>query len=648
MTSFRLRIMAQVLPFLLITPGLALAQAPPTRGQATAALNAAPNPAAAQYTRQQIDQMVAPIALYPDQLLGQVLMAATYPPQLVEAAQWLDDPKNADLKDDAMVAALDPLPWDPSVKALIVFPQVIAMMTEHIDWTQALGVAFATQQAEIMNRVQALRQLAVKSGQINKMKQVSVRREGPAIVIASAQPDRVFVPVYNPTIVYGQWPHPQYQPVYLPPPRRYAEARGVVVETIGPGVQVYGYRVVQPLWGWSRPDWRTQRITVNTVEYTRITRDVRVGPNNTWRRQGPVVLVAPSAAPRSAPAAVAIPAGTVAPGAAVAVVQLPQRAARQPDVIRVATPSAQPSPAAPAAAPTSTAQPSPVPTSPVPPVATPTPTPTAQPIPVPPAATPRPTAQPTPTPPAATPTTTARPSPTTPTATPTPTAQPSPAQPGSGKPAQTQATTAPPASPPTGTQADKPRPAGNRASEDPPGNRQTTTTAPGRPQGTATAPAIPSREPGAASRAANPAETAAKPVPDSAAPTPPPGPRGRGPDAAEARPATGPRSAPTAAPERPGGPGGAQPPATLASPPQSAPRGPERGNQRSPSEAQNPGAAEPPAAARRGAAPPDTGAQGTSAPAANAGPPAARRERPQDGAGPRPGGRPDDGDKKDR
>src|ERR1043166_5817211 len=135
MTSFRLRILAQVLPFLLITPGLALAQAPPSRSQASAALNQPSNPAAARYTRQQIDQMVAPIALYPDQLLSQVLMAATYPPQIMEAAQWLQQPGNAEIKGDALVAALQPLPWDPSVKALVAFPQVIVMLSEHIEWT---------------------------------------------------------------------------------------------------------------------------------------------------------------------------------------------------------------------------------------------------------------------------------------------------------------------------------------------------------------------------------------------------------------------------------------------------------------------------------------------------------------------------------
>ena len=332
MTSFRLRILAQTLPFLLIAP-LALAQTPaskgPSRAQATAALNQPANPGAAHYTRQQIDQIVAPIALYPDQLLSQVLMAATYPQQIAEAAQWLRDDGHADLKGDALVQALEPLPWDPSVKALVAFPQIVEMMSEHIEWTEALGVAFATQQAEVMARVQALRQLAMKSGKLKQVKHLQVRQEGPAIVITSAEPDRVYVPVYNPTVVYGQWQDREFPPVYLPPPREF------VGETIEPGFEVSrGFAVVAPLWGWSRPDWRADRITVNRTEYTRITRNVEIGPGDTWRHSGPVVLVAPGAVSRTTTLTTTdVPAGTVLPGLAAAVVSLPQRAAAQPNLI---------------------------------------------------------------------------------------------------------------------------------------------------------------------------------------------------------------------------------------------------------------------------------------------------------------------------
>src|SRR5436190_1613234 len=332
MISFRLRILGQTLPFLLIAP-LALAQTPaskaPSRAQATAALNQPANPGAAHYTRQQIDQLVAPIALYPDQLLSQVLMAATYPQQIAEAAQWLKEDGHAELQGDALVQALEPLPWDPSVKALVAFPQVVEMMSEHIEWTEAIGVAFATQQAEVMARVQALRQLAMKSGKLKQVKHLQVRQEGPTILIASAEQDRVYVPVYNPTVVYGQWQDREFPPVYLPPPREF------VAETIEPGFEVSrGFDVVALLWGWSRPDWRANRITVNRTEYTRITRNVEIGPGDTWRHSGPVVLVAPNAVSRTTTVTTTnVPAGTVLPGRAAAVVSLPQRAAAQPNLI---------------------------------------------------------------------------------------------------------------------------------------------------------------------------------------------------------------------------------------------------------------------------------------------------------------------------
>lgn len=346
MTAFRLRIVAQVLPFLLITPGLALAQAQPTRAEATAAVNPAAN-----YSQQQIDQMVAPIALYPDQLLSQVLMAATYPAQIAEAAQWLQDQTNSALKGDALVAALQPLTWDPSVKALVAFPQVIVMLNDHIDWTQTLGVAFATQQAEVMARVQALRQLAVKAGHFKQLSHLVVREEGPVIVIAPAEPNVVFVPVYNPMIVYGAWAERAYPPVFLAPPPSFA------LETIGPGIQVsVGYGIVAPLWGWSRPDWRDNRITINRTDYTRITQNVVLGPGDNWRRNGPVVLVAPSATGRSHTTA-SVPAGTVAPSKAAAVVSLPKRAASQPALIQTQKAASQPATAKPAEAQTTPAKP---------------------------------------------------------------------------------------------------------------------------------------------------------------------------------------------------------------------------------------------------------------------------------------------------
>src|SRR6202042_2749705 len=125
-------------------PAIAQPVQPPTQAEAQAAL--APAPAA--LTPAQLDQMLAPIALYPDQLLTELLMAATFPQQVVDSGKWLQDSGNAALKGDDLVAALQPLPWDPSVKSLIAFPQIIVMMNDHFDWTEALGIAFADQEVE--------------------------------------------------------------------------------------------------------------------------------------------------------------------------------------------------------------------------------------------------------------------------------------------------------------------------------------------------------------------------------------------------------------------------------------------------------------------------------------------------------------------
>src|SRR5882672_3804453 len=166
MKHFRHRALWATLPFLLAALPAGQAQMPqgPTRAEAEAALRPAPAPAS--FTKAQLDQMLAPIALYPDQLLTQVLMAATFPQQIVDANNWLQDANNAALKGDDLASALLPLPWDPSVKSLIAFPQLIAMMNEHLDWTEALGTAFANQQVETMARVQYLRERAMRAGQL--------------------------------------------------------------------------------------------------------------------------------------------------------------------------------------------------------------------------------------------------------------------------------------------------------------------------------------------------------------------------------------------------------------------------------------------------------------------------------------------------
>src|SRR5271163_5025022 len=129
----------------------------PAASAQVAAPPAVPPAAAPVYQPQQLDQLLAPIALYPDPLLAQIMMAATYPLEVVEAGRWVRDPNNSRLRGDALDAALQQQTWDPSVKSLVPFPQILVMMDDHLDWTQALGNAFLADQAAVMDSVQRLR-----------------------------------------------------------------------------------------------------------------------------------------------------------------------------------------------------------------------------------------------------------------------------------------------------------------------------------------------------------------------------------------------------------------------------------------------------------------------------------------------------------
>jgi hypothetical protein len=331
MNARRLGTLTRALPFLFAVPGLAFAQpvSAPTRAEASAALQ--PQPPAATFSQAQLDQLLAPIALYPDQLLLQVLMAATFPPQVVDAGKWLQDSNNASLSGDQLVATLQPLPWDPSVKSLCAFPQIITMMNEHLDWAEALGQAFGAQQVAVMARVQFLRQLAMKSGRLKSTPQLRVEREQTEIVIAPENPAQIYVPVYNPAVVYGAWPDADAPPVYLPPPPRFYEGE------IGAGI-VFGaaFVVAAPLWGWGHPDWRRHEVIIDPGRYRRITNVTNITQNNiiiqnnTWRRTAPVVLVPEAQRPRPAAAAAPLP-GTVS---TTAIRPHPAPGARPAEVVR--------------------------------------------------------------------------------------------------------------------------------------------------------------------------------------------------------------------------------------------------------------------------------------------------------------------------
>jgi uncharacterized membrane protein YgcG len=166
-------------------------------------------PAYTTQTPAQLQQLVAPIALYPDSLVAQVLAASTFPAEIVEADRWLQD--NSSLKGDALAQAVDQRNWDPSVKALTAFPSVLGNMDKNLSWTSSLGDAYYNQQQDVMDAVQVMRQKAQTSGNLKSTDQQTVEAQGSTIVIQPANPQVVYVPAYNPWVVYGgpiaPWPY---------------------------------------------------------------------------------------------------------------------------------------------------------------------------------------------------------------------------------------------------------------------------------------------------------------------------------------------------------------------------------------------------------------------------------------------------------
>ena len=171
------------------------------------------------FRQEELDQMLAPIALYPDPLLSQILMASTYPLEVVQAARWLK--ARPGLKGHDAVKSVEHLDWDPSVKSLTAFPQILVMMDSKLEWTERLGEAFLAQQADVMDTIQGLRRRAEAAGTLRSNEQMSVARQGEVIVIQPPAPDVVYVPYYSPLVVYGPWWWPSYPPVYWAPPPYY-------------------------------------------------------------------------------------------------------------------------------------------------------------------------------------------------------------------------------------------------------------------------------------------------------------------------------------------------------------------------------------------------------------------------------------------
>ena len=235
---------------------IALAPAGPVQAQQTYASTRGQAP----FAQEQLDQMLAPVALYPDALLAQVLMAATWPLEVVEADRFMR--QNPGLSGDALADAVEATPWDPSVRALTQFPSVLAMMGEQLEWTGQLGDAFVAQREQVMDTVQALRARARAAGNLDSTDQQRVVVRNEVIVIEPVYSGLLWVPYYDPRVVFGVWWRPAHRPffwvppvVYRPPHFADVYARGFVRGPVVP---------LRPrLWIDAQPVWRDRYVVID-------------------------------------------------------------------------------------------------------------------------------------------------------------------------------------------------------------------------------------------------------------------------------------------------------------------------------------------------------------------------------------------------
>src|SRR5580658_6589070 len=257
------QVLACVLAFALLLPILpqtvSAAQEQDQDAQAPAQTSQAPP--YTQQTADQLQQLVAPIALYPDSLVAQVLAASTFPAEIVEADRWVQ--ANPDLKGDALAKAVDQQTWDPSVKALCAFPTVLGNMDKNISWTSSLGDAYYNQEQGVMDAIQVMRQKAQQAGNLKDTPQQTVQTQGSDIVIQPAQPDVVYVPAYDPWLVYGYpvvaWPG------WYPYPGIWIGGPSIFWGGIGFGIGFWGGYG----WGWGHwgVGWGGRGVIYNNNRY---------------------------------------------------------------------------------------------------------------------------------------------------------------------------------------------------------------------------------------------------------------------------------------------------------------------------------------------------------------------------------------------
>jgi hypothetical protein len=221
--------------------------------------------ASSVFKPEELEQILAPVALYPDSLLSQVLMASTYPLEVVQAQRWAE--ANKALAGDALATELEKQAWDPSIKSLVNFPEVLTMMSEKLDWTQKLGDAFLAQQKEVMDTVQKLRKKAEEQGNLKTTEQQVVKTEQQTIIVEYANPQVVYVPTYDPVVIYGTWPYPAYPPYYYYPP---AYSPGSNLLAFGAGV------AVGAAWGyaWGDCDWHGGDVDIDINQNTNINQNI--------------------------------------------------------------------------------------------------------------------------------------------------------------------------------------------------------------------------------------------------------------------------------------------------------------------------------------------------------------------------------------
>ncbi len=237
------------------------ATAPSTAAAPAPIVPAVPAP---RLSEAQLEQLVAPIALYPDPLLAQILMASTYPLEVVEAARWVAAPATRALSGDALESAIAAQNWDPSVRALAAFPPVLETMSNELRWTEALGNAFLIQQGDVMAAVQSLRHAALAAGTLKTTPQCDcvVQTNGSTISILPAEPEDIRAPVYAP-VVYGPWPNPAYPPDDFPAPEGFDALPGFSIGFEPPvDLAFFG-----PLWGWGWIDWEHRCISIGPHRY---------------------------------------------------------------------------------------------------------------------------------------------------------------------------------------------------------------------------------------------------------------------------------------------------------------------------------------------------------------------------------------------